>query len=82
MGDLVLRRSAQRLARHGYILATLAIAVATALFLVGRSDFSKDQWALFYLLIILLVASVAGTGAAVLAAVLGFLAWNFFFLPP
>jgi two-component system, OmpR family, sensor histidine kinase KdpD len=80
--DIVLRNTAARLARHGYILATLAIIVSTALFLPGRSDFAKGQWALFYLLIILLVASAAGTGPAVLAAVLAFLAWNFFFLPP
>ena len=44
--------------------------------------FAKGQWALLYLLVILLVASAAGAGPAVLAAVLAFFAWNFFFLPP
>ena len=68
--------------RHGYILAVAAIALSTALFLPGRDTFAKGQWALIYLLVILLVASVAGTGPALLAAVLAFLAWNFFFLPP
>ena len=60
----------------------MAIAVSTAVFLLGRGSFAKGQWALLYLLIILLVASVAGTGPGLLAAVLAFLTWNFFFLPP
>lgn len=69
-------------ARRGYLLAVLAIAVSTAIFLPGRDVFAKGQWALLYLLVILLVASFSGTGPAVLAAVLAFFAWNFFFLPP
>ena len=69
-------------ARHGYLLAVLAVAVSTAVFLPGSDTFAKGQWALLYLLIILLVASAAGAGPAVLAAVLAFFAWNFFFLPP
>ena len=52
------------------------------MFLLGRDQFAKGQWALLYLLVILLVASAAGPGPAVLAAVLAFFAWNFFFLPP
>ena len=68
--------------RHGYVLAVLAVAVSTLIFLPGRDTFAKGQWALFYLLVILLVASAAGVWPAVLAAVLAFFAWNFFFLPP
>lgn len=68
--------------RHGYLLAIAAIALSTAIFLPGRGSFAKGQWALLYLLIILLVASLAGTGPGLLAAVLAFFAWNFFFLPP
>ncbi len=78
----MIRKTADRLTRHGYILATVAIAVSTLLFLPGRADFAKGQWAIFYILVILLVASVAGPGPSVLAAILAFLAWNFFFLPP
>ena len=73
---------ADRLARHGYILAIVVIVASTAVFLPGRGYFAKGQWALFYLLIILLVASASGAGPAMLAAVLAFFAWNFFFLPP
>ena len=72
----------ERLTRHGYVLATLAMVVSTLLFLPGRGDFAKGQWALFYILVILLVASAAGLGPAVLAAVLAFFSWDFFFLPP
>src|SRR5450830_1829854 len=68
--------------RHGYLLAIATIALSTAIFLPGRGSFAKGQWALLYLLIILLVASLAGTGPGLLAAVLAFFAWNFFFLPP
>ncbi len=75
-------RIAQAFSRHGYVLALAAMALSTAVFLPGRDAFAKGQWALLYLLVILLVASAAGPGPAVLAAVLAFFAWNFFFLPP
>ena len=75
-------RFSAALSRHGYLLALAAIAASTAVFLLGRGDFAKGQWALLYLLIILLVARVAGTGPGLLAAVLAFFTWNFFFLPP
>jgi two-component system, OmpR family, sensor histidine kinase KdpD len=76
------RRIVQMFARHGYVLAVVAIALSTGVFLLGRDQFAKGQWALLYLLVILLVASAAGPGPAVLAAVFAFFAWNFFFLPP
>jgi len=76
------RRVAQSFSRHGYVLAVAAIALSTLVFLLGRDQFAKGQWALLYLLVILLVASAAGPGPAVLAAVLAFFTWNFFFLPP
>jgi two-component system sensor histidine kinase KdpD len=78
----VLRRWLFRLILHGYVLAILAIALSTVLFLPGRATFAKGQWALIYLLIVVLVAGASGTGPAILAAILGFLAWDFFFLPP
>ena len=56
--------------------------MSTALFLVGRDVFAKGQWALLYLLLIVLVAGASGTGPAILAAVLAFFAWDFFLLPP
>jgi two-component system, OmpR family, sensor histidine kinase KdpD len=70
------------LVRHGFITAALAIVVSTGIFLPGRGHFAKGQWALLYLLVVVIVASVAGTWPAVVAAGLAFLSWNFFFLPP
>ena len=46
----MLRRALTWLSRHGYLLAVLAIALSTALFLPGRDTFAKGQWALLYLL--------------------------------
>lgn len=68
--------------RYGYLFAVICIAVATVLFYPGRDYFAKEQWALLYLLIIGLVAGLSGVRPALLAAVLAFLAWNYFFLPP
>jgi two-component system sensor histidine kinase KdpD len=78
----MISRATGAFSRHGYILAVTAIALSTVLFLPGRNVFAKGQWALLYLLVILLVASAAGAGPAILAAVLAFFTWNFFFLPP
>lgn len=77
-----MRGLVDRLARHGYVLAVLAISLSTLLFLPGRDTFAKGQWALLYLLIVVLVAGASGIGPAMLAALLAFFAWNFFFLPP
>ncbi|HEY3376978.1 MAG TPA: DUF4118 domain-containing protein [Armatimonadota bacterium] len=68
--------------RNGYLFAIVCVALATALFVLGREFFAKGQWALLYLLIIVFIASVAGFRASLLASVLAFFTWNFFFLPP
>lgn len=65
-----------------YGIAAIAVIVATAIFFPGRQYFAKGQWALLYLLIIMFIASLSGIRAALLAAVLAFLSWNYFFLPP
>lgn len=77
-----MRFSFPRWDRHGYLFAIACVAVATALFLFGRDYFAKGQWALLYLLLVVFVASVVGFRASLVAAVLSFLVWNFFFLPP
>jgi two-component system sensor histidine kinase KdpD len=68
--------------RYGYAFAVVCIAASTAVFLLGRGYFAKGQWALLYLLIIGLVAGLSGVRPALLAAVLAFFTWNYFFLPP
>lgn len=64
------------------MFAAVCIAVSTAFFYLGRSHFAKGQWALLYLLIVGLIAGLSGVRPAILAAVMAFLAWNYFFLPP
>lgn len=68
--------------RYGYVFSVASIVCATALFYVLREDFAKGQWALIYLLIVGFVAGVSGVRPALLAAVMAFLAWNYFLLPP
>jgi two-component system, OmpR family, sensor histidine kinase KdpD len=70
------------LERHGYIFAVLCLAISTLIFYPGRDYFAKEQWALLYLPIIVLVASTSGVRPALVGAVLAFFAWNFFFIPP
>jgi two-component system sensor histidine kinase KdpD len=72
----------ERLGRHGYILAVTAVALSTLVFYPGRDHFAKGQWAILYLLVVVLVAGLSGTRPALLAAVLAFFCWNYFFLPP
>jgi two-component system sensor histidine kinase KdpD len=78
----MLHAAVDRLGRHGYILAVTAVALSTLVFFPGRDFFAKGQWAILYLLVVVLVAGVSGTRPALLAAVLAFFCWNFFFLPP
>jgi len=68
--------------RYGYLFAILCVAVATGVFFFGRDYFAKGQWALLYLLIIGLVAGLSGWRPALLAAVISFLTWNYYLLPP
>lgn len=68
--------------RHGYLIAAVSIIIATAIFYPGRDYFAKGQWAMLYLLIIAAIAGISGIGPAILASVLAFLTWNYFFLPP
>ncbi len=71
-----------RLSRHGYVLAVVAVALSTLVFIPGRDFFAKGQWAILYLLVVVLVAGASDTGPAILAAALAFFSWNFFLLPP
>ena len=68
--------------RHGYGFAVACVVGATVLFVLAREYFAKEQWALLYLLIIIFVAGTGGFRASAVAALLAFLAWDFFFLPP
>lgn len=65
-----------------YVAAVLAVAAATALLIPFRQTINPTTVALAFLLAILFVAILSGSKPALLAAVLGMLSFNFFFLPP
>lgn len=66
----------------GFYLSIWYIALATAVFLLFKGSFGTGQWALIYLLLINFIAYSNGVKPAILAAILSFLCWNFFFMEP
>ena len=69
-------------AARRYGLAVAAVAVATGAMLTARDALDVLNVLLVFLLLSFALALVAGSGPAGLAAVLSFLALNFFFIPP
>lgn len=67
---------------HRYGGAALAVAATTGVMLTVRDHLGVLSALLVFLLLSLALALVAGSGPATLAAVLSFLAFNFFFIPP
>src|SRR5579883_975616 len=72
----------KRYAETGYVWAFIGIALATACFWLARGWLDKGQASLLYLPVVIACAVRFGFGPAVLGAILSFLCWNFFFLPP
>lgn len=68
--------------RRGHLSAVVLVAVATVAFMPFRAYLDSRHWGWPYLLIVGSVAGTAGMSAALFAAVLSFLVWNFFFIPP
>jgi two-component system sensor histidine kinase KdpD len=66
----------------GYAVAAVATAFATGLVALVRVEFQVDNIAMIYLLAVLAVAVLYGTGPAVAVSVGAFLAFNFFFVAP
>jgi two-component system sensor histidine kinase KdpD len=66
----------------GYAVAVLATAVVTALVAFVRLEFQVDNIAMLYLLAVLAVAVLYGTGPAIAASLGAFLAFNAFFVHP
>jgi two-component system, OmpR family, sensor histidine kinase KdpD len=65
----------------GYAVAVAGTVVASAPLLALRGDVSKTNVVLTYLLVVA-AAAAGGLGPGLVAAALGFLAFDFFFLPP
>jgi len=66
----------------GYVIAIASMAAATAALAVVRLHINPTTVALILLLVVLFLATMWGSRPALLAAVLGVLSFNFFFLPP
>ena len=66
----------------GYLVAVVVIAAATAVLKIFGPNINLTTAALAFLLIVLFVAAAWGSGPAVLAALVGGICFNFFFLPP
>jgi two-component system sensor histidine kinase KdpD len=71
------RRNAQ-----GYFEALIGIALASLSIALINRLVRIDNISLIYLLVVLYVAARHGRGPAILASVLAFLAYDFFFIPP
>ena len=66
----------------GYLAALVMTAVATALAMSFRSVVAIPNLSLIYVLPVVIAAVVFGLGPSLFSAVLGALAYNFFFAPP
>ena len=65
-----------------YAWPTAAVTAATGCFWLLRHAVDKGQASLLYLPVVLVLAVHFGFGPAIFGAVLSFLCWDFFFLPP
>jgi len=65
-----------------YAVALLSVTGATALMALSGVTFDPANSSLIYLLVVLLTATTAGPGAGIVASLLNFLSYNFFFAPP
>jgi K+-sensing histidine kinase KdpD len=65
-----------------WVLASAAIGVLTTLLIPLRSEINTTTVGFAFLLLVVAVAIIWGSGPALLASVVGMLCYNFFFLPP
>ncbi len=66
----------------GYLLATLGTAVLVLAFHPFRNDLEPITEGFAFLTLVVVTVAVGGLGPGIVASVLGFLAFNFFFIPP
>jgi two-component system sensor histidine kinase KdpD len=65
-----------------YFWSILSVGVTTGCFWLARAYLDKGQASLLYLPVVIACSIFFGFGPAVLCAILSFLCWDFFFLPP
>jgi two-component system sensor histidine kinase KdpD len=80
--EAVTRRWKEPDSRHRFLAPIVAVAIATLLMLTVRDTLGILNVALIYLLICFGLALTAGAGPAVIAAILSFLTFDVFFIPP
>jgi two-component system, OmpR family, sensor histidine kinase KdpD len=66
----------------GYLLATVGTAAIVAVLLPIRDDLTPLSAGFAFLALVVLTVAVGGLGPGIAASILGFLAFNFFFIPP
>lgn len=67
---------------YGYISATVGVAAATVIFALLNRYVSESVAGMLYLFVVVISATGTGLGAAIWAALLSFICWNFFFVHP
>src|SRR2546429_7104458 len=77
---LTILEARRRLA--GYLIATVGTAALTAALLPFRNDIAPLSKGFGYLVVVVAAAAIGGLGSGIVASFLGFLTFNFFFLPP
>jgi two-component system sensor histidine kinase KdpD len=80
LSSLSLKRPRRRAA--GYAVAIIGTVALTASLLPFRDDITPLSKGFGYLVIVVLAAALGGLGPGILASFLGFVAFNFFFIPP
>jgi two-component system sensor histidine kinase KdpD len=66
----------------GYLLAVGGTALLVVAMLPSRADLTTLSHGFAFLVLVVLTVAVGGLGPGIVASVLGFLAFNFFFIPP
>jgi two-component system sensor histidine kinase KdpD len=66
----------------GYVLAVAGTAGLVAVFLPSREELTTLSHGFAFLALVVLTVAVGGLWPGVVASVLGFLAFNYFFIPP
>jgi two-component system, OmpR family, sensor histidine kinase KdpD len=80
LSGLGMRRPQRRAA--GYAVATVGTVALSLGLLAFRDDTTPLSKGFGFLVVVVAAAAVGGLGPGILASFLGFLAFNFFFLPP
>ncbi|MGZ4136935.1 MAG: DUF4118 domain-containing protein, partial [Actinomycetota bacterium] len=80
IGDLLRRPPRSRVL--GWLIAVAGSVALTAALLPIRDHLTPLSKGFFYLVVVVAAAATGGFGPGILASVLGFLLFNFFFLPP